>query len=175
MLLLPFVLMGGFVATYNYLAFRLADDPFDLPAAVVGLVFLAYLAGTVSSALAGRAAQRFGRPRVLSASVVVMGLGLVLTLPDRLPLVVAGLVVLTAGFFAAHAVASGWAPVLGAAAPARASALYVASYYAGSSLFGALVGLSWHAGGWDATAASVGVLVLVALLLVGVAARPRRA
>lgn len=173
-LLLPFVLMGGFVATYNYLSFRLAAVPFDLPAAVVGLVFLAYLAGTVSSAVAGRAAQRYGRARVLALGVVVMGLGLALTLPDRLPLVVAGLVVLTAGFFAAHAVASGWAPVLGAAAPARASALYVAMYYAGSSLFGALVGLAWHAGGWDATAASVGVLVTLALLLVGVAARTRR-
>ena len=122
-LLLPFVLMGGFVATYNYLSFRLAAAPFDLPAAVVGLVFLAYLAGTVSSAVAGRAAQRYGRARVLALGVVVMGLGLALTLPDRLPLVVAGLVVLTAGFFAAHAVASGWAPVLGAAAPARVQAV----------------------------------------------------
>ncbi len=123
MLLLPFVLMGGFVATYNYLSFRLAAAPFDLPAAVVGLVFLAYLAGTVSSAWAGRAAQRHGRPRALAPGVLVMGVGLALTLPDRLPLVVAGLVVLTAGFFAARAVASGWAPVLGVAAPARASAL----------------------------------------------------
>ncbi len=173
-LLLPFVLMGGFVATYNYLAFRLTAAPFDLPAAVVGLVFLAYLAGTVSSAVAGRAAQRYGRARVLALGVVVMGVGLVLTLPDRLSLVVAGLVVLTAGFFAAHAVASGWAPVLGGVAPARASALYVAMYYAGSSLFGALVGVAWSAGGWDATAASVGVLVALALLLVAVAARTRR-
>ncbi len=47
-------------------------------------------------------------------------------------------------------------------------------YYAGSSIFGALVGLAWRADGWGVTAASVGLLVAVALLLVGVAARTRR-
>ena len=44
-LLVPFVLMGGFVATYNYLSYRLAGPPFELSSAVIGLVFLAYLGG----------------------------------------------------------------------------------------------------------------------------------
>lgn len=163
-LLIPFVLMGGFVATYNYLAFRLTAEPFALPAAVVGLVFVTYLSGTASSALAGRAADRVGRGRVLLGSVVVMGAGLALTLPDHLALVVVGLLVLTAGFFGAHSVASGWAPVVGRRHPSQASALYVCSYYVGSSVFGALVGLSWRAGAWPATVASVGALVVVGLV-----------
>ena len=62
---------------------------------MLGLVFLAYLAGTVSSAVAGRLADRVGRPRVLAGSTLLMGAGVLLTLPDRLPLVVLGLVVLT--------------------------------------------------------------------------------
>src|SRR5690349_260207 len=41
-----FLLMGGFVALYNYLGFRLAAAPFGLPPIAVSLVFLAYLAGT---------------------------------------------------------------------------------------------------------------------------------
>ncbi len=174
-LLIPFVLMGGFVATYNYLAFRLTAEPFALPAAVVGLVFVTYLSGTASSALAGRAADRVGRGRVLLGSVVVMGAGLALTLPDQLALVVVGLLVLTAGFFGAHSVASGWAPVVGRRHPSQASALYVCSYYVGSSIFGALVGLSWRAGAWPATVASVGALVgvgLVASLVVVTRVRP---
>ncbi len=178
LLLVPFVLMGGFVATYNYLSYRLTAPPFDLPAALVGLVFLAYLAGTVSSTIAGRAAQRWGRPVVMTIGVLVMAVGLTLTVPDRLGLVVAGLVVLTAGFFAGHGTARGWAPVLGAAAPSRASALYVAMYYAGSSLFGTLVGLAWKAGGWPATVSAVGVLVgagLGLILLAAVGARRSRA
>ena len=175
-LLIPFVLMGGFVATYNYLAFRLTAEPFALPAAVVGLVFVTYLSGTASSALAGRAADRVGRARVLVGSVVVMGAGLAITLPDNLALLVVGLLVLTAGFFGAHSVASGWAPVVGSRHPSQASALYVCSYYVGSSIFGALVGLSWRAGAWPATAASIGALVLVGLLAgLVVTARVRRA
>ena len=43
--------------------------------AVVGLVFLAYLAGTGSSAVAGRAADALGRPRVVLVSVLVMAAG----------------------------------------------------------------------------------------------------
>ena len=159
----PFVLMGAFVATYNYLTYRLAEAPFGLPSAVLGLVFLAYLAGTVSSAVAGRLADRVGRPRVLVGATLLMGVGVLLTLPDRLPLVVVGLVVLTVGFFGAHATASGWAPVVGVQRPGLTSATYVCSYYAGSSVFGALVGLAWHAGGWPATAASLLVLVVLAL------------
>lgn len=166
LLLVPFCLMGAFVATYNYLAYRLVAPPFSLPSTLVGLVFLAYLAGTVTSTVAGRAAQRWGRTRVMVVAVVVMAVGLGVTLLDHLAPVVVGLVVLTAGFFAAHGTASGWAPVVGSASPSRASALYVASYYAGSSVFGALVGLAWAAGAWPATAAAIGALLVATLALV---------
>ncbi len=164
LLLVPVTLMGGFVTVYNYLSYRLVAAPFDLPVAVVGLVFLAYLAGTGSSTIAGRAADAVGRPRVILVAVLVMAAGLALTLPDRLALVVVGLVVFTGGFFAAHATASGWAPVVGAPYGTRASALYVAGYYAGSSIFGTLLGGAWSAGGWPALVGGVGALVLVGML-----------
>ena len=41
--------MGGFVAVYNYLGFRLSGEPFSLPATAISLIFLAYLSGTVSA------------------------------------------------------------------------------------------------------------------------------
>lgn len=170
---LPFTLMGGFVAVYNYLGFRLSAPPFALAPGVLGLVFLAYLAGTASSAVAGRAAGRWGRPGVLAGSVVVMLAGLGLTLPDRLPLVVVGLLVLTAGFFAAHATASGWAPAV--AAPGRASqasAVYVAAYYAGSSVFGLVLGEAWTRHGWPGV--SLGVAALAGTALVAGLALSRR-
>lgn len=161
----PFTLMGGFVAVYNYLGFRLSAPPFELPPGVLGLVFVAYLAGGASSAVAGRLADRYGRPLVLVAAVAVMLAGAALTLPQQLALVVAGLVVLTAGFFAAHGTASGWAPVV--AAPGRgtqASAVYVASYYAGSSVFGLVLGEAWTAAGWTGVVAGVAALAVAALL-----------
>jgi predicted MFS family arabinose efflux permease len=156
------LLMGGFVAIYNYLGFRLADAPFDLSPGVVSLVFLAYLAGTWSSARTGLLVVRYGRRRVLIVSTAVMALGVVATLSAWLPLVLAGLVVLTAGFFGAHAVASGWTPVAAPEARTQAAAVYNMAYYAGSSLFGWLGGVGFALAGWPGTVGMVLALVAIA-------------
>ncbi|MFY0406752.1 MFS transporter [Solicola sp. PLA-1-18] len=169
LLVVPFALMGAFVAVYNYLSFRLVAPPFSLPVAVVGAVFLAYLSGTATSVLAGRLAARSDRRRSLVGWILVMGAGVAMTVPDQIVVVVAGLVVLTGGFFGAHAVASGWVPAIARrsdadVATAPASGLYLLAYYAGSSTFGALVGVAWARDGWDGTVLAVGVLVAVGLV-----------
>ena len=68
---IAFLLMGAFVTVYNYLGFRLIAPPFSLPPALVGLVFLGYLAGSYASTAAGRLGDRVGRRRVLWAAVLV--------------------------------------------------------------------------------------------------------
>ena len=80
---LAFLLMGGFVAMYNFLGFRLVQAPFYLSPFVVSLVFLAYLAGTWSSSRAGAEASRFGRKPVLLVSIAVMIAGVAITLSDN--------------------------------------------------------------------------------------------
>ncbi|WP_376766142.1 MFS transporter [Arthrobacter mobilis] len=157
-----FLLMGGFVAVYNYLGFRLEAPPFSLPASLVSLLFLAYLAGTVSSRLGGGLTVRFGRLPVLLASLPVILAGLAATLAPALPVVLAGLVVFTAGFFAAHSVASGWTPRLAEQGRAQASSLYNFFYYAGSSLLGWAGGLFFGAAGWPGVALFAGALALLA-------------
>jgi YNFM family putative membrane transporter len=141
--------MGSFVTVYNVLGFRLTAPPLLISPALAALAFLAYAAGTVTSALAGRAADRWGRSAVLMCGLVITVLGLVLMLADSLPAIVVGLVVFTGGFFAAHSVASGW---VGARAPAtsrgQASALYQFAYYAGSSVGGVAGGSAYAAWGW---------------------------
>lgn len=159
------LLMGGFVAVYNYLGFRLADEPFGLSSGVVSLVFLAYLAGTWSSARTGRLVMRHGRRPVLIVSAGVMAVGVTATLSGWLPLVLVGLVVLTAGFFGAHAVASGWTPVAAPRARTQAAAVYNLAYYAGSSVFGWLGGVGFALAGWPGTVGMVLALVAVAMVL----------
>jgi YNFM family putative membrane transporter len=172
-------LMGAFVAVFNALGFRLAAAPYRLSAAVAGLVFLVYALGSLASALAGRAADRFGQRPVVPVAVVVMAVGILLTLAGPLPLIVAGLAVMTFGFFAAHGVASGWVAAraqVGGGGTGQASALYLLAYYLGSSVFGALAGRAWTAGGWtEVTAMTVGLTAaggLLALALVRTRALP---
>lgn len=165
------LLMGGFVAVYNYLGFRLEAPPFLIPVSLGSLVFLAYLSGTWSSRRSGALVGRFGRLPVLLGSVGAMGAGLAVTLIDWLPAVVAGLLLLTAGFFSAHAVASGWVPALAVGGRAQAASLYNLAYYGGSSLFGWAVGLAFAPWGWPGAAGLVGLLLVLAAAIAAGALR----
>ncbi|WP_328613807.1 MFS transporter [Amycolatopsis sp. NBC_00355] len=166
--------MGSFVALYNAAGFRLTGDPLDLSPAIASLVFLAYATGSVSSAAAGRLVARVGRRRAVIGSLLLMAAGATLTLPDSLPLVIAGFLVLTCAFFAAHAVANGWAA---ADAPEDArgqvGGMYTATYYLGSSIGGAAGAYVYGHAGWGWLIALVAVWLLLAAAAVGAGTRVR--
>ncbi len=170
-----FLLMGGFVAVYNYLGFRLEAEPFALSAGLISLLFAAYLAGTVSSRQAGKLAGRFGRRPVLMLSAVVMIAGVALTLASSLVLIVIGLVVLTTGFFGAHAIASGWVGARAKVGRAQASSLYNLFYYSGSSVIGWAGGMVFAGWGWTGISTMVILLILTAIALTAAGARRPRA
>ncbi len=157
-----FLLMGGFVALYNYLGFRLSGAPFYLPPLAVSLVFLAYLAGTWASSRAGAEASRFGRKPILLVSVAVMIAGVAITLSDNVIAVLVGLVIATAGFFGAHSIASGWTGRSAPVGKAQASSLYNLFYYGGSSAIGWFGGVAFDGYGWTAVAVTIIVLAVVA-------------
>lgn len=162
--------MGAFVAVYNALGFRLTAAPYSLSLGAAGLVFLVYPIGSVSSAVAGRLADRLSRRAVVPVGCGIAVVGVLLTLPGPLPVVVTGLAVMTAGFFAVHGVASGWVPMrahAGGVAAGQAASLYLFAYYAGSSVFGSLAGTAWTAGGWPAVVVLASALLLVCGLLAG--------
>ncbi|MGL6236610.1 MAG: MFS transporter [Segniliparus sp.] len=171
---LGFILMGGFVTVYNYLGYRLAAAPFSLPQSVVGLVFLLYLAGTLSSAQAGKLSDRIGRARVLACSAAVMAAGLLVTVADSIWAVLPGMLLFTGGFFAAHSTASGWVSQIAAKNRAGASSLYLFGYYLGSAVLGEFGGFAYGRGGWTALAAYAGAPLLVGLVLVGCLVRLSR-
>lgn len=159
-----FLLMGGFVATYNYLTFRLEAPPFELPPTITSLLFLVYLAGSVSSRLAGQLASVWNRKPVLLGSILIMIIGIALTLSDWLPLLLTGLVVLTAGFFGAHSIASGWVGRRAVVGRAQAASLYNFFYYAGSSLFGWMGGVAFVQAGWPGIVFMIIGLAIIAVL-----------
>lgn len=164
---IAFLGMGCFVTLYNYLTFRLLAPPYGLSQTAVSLVFLAYLAGSFSSTLAGRLTGRFGRSMVLRAGLLLMAAGMLMTLMHPLAAVVGGVILCTVGFFAVHSVASSWVGHRASSARAQASALYLFSYYLGSSVCGTLGGYFWSASGWLGVVGMIGILLAAAL---GVAA-----
>lgn len=75
------------------------------------------------------------------------------------------LALFAAGFFAAHATASGWIPAIAHTGRAQASSLYNLAYYGGSSLFGWAIGLAFQPWGWLGVVATVGALILLAMVI----------
>ena len=161
-----FLIMGAFVSIYNYLGFRLSASPYDLGPAAIGAIFLLYAVGSASSALAGHLVDRYGRSLVMRVMIVAMGVGVLATLDSHLGIIIAGLALFTFGYFATHAVASGWVGFRAAERRGLVSALYLSSYYLGSSVLGSTSGPLWTHFAWPGMVAG---LMLCVSLVFGVA------
>jgi YNFM family putative membrane transporter len=157
--LLAFLVMGVFVSLYNYISFRLLGAPFGLGATLVGMCSLLYLSGMFSAVWAGKLADRIGRRNVLWAVTAAMLAGLLLTLSESLLVIVPGMALFTASFFAVHSVGSSWVGRRARGTRATAAALYLFFYYVGAAGIGSLCGTVWSAAGWH------GVVALLALAL----------
>ncbi|WP_338896409.1 MFS transporter [Streptomyces sp. TG1A-60] len=155
--------MTVFGAVYTVIGYRLTDAPFSLPQGVIGSVFLVYLVGTVSASTAGKLVGRLGRRGALYLAGGTTTAGLLVSLSGSLVLVLVGLVLITAGFFAGHAVASSAVSHTAKRGRAQASALYQSAYYVGSSAGSTLGAVAFHAGGWSATV-SLGMLAVAGVV-----------
>lgn len=167
--------MGSFVGVFNIMGFRLEAAPYGYSVGVVGLIFLVYALGSYSSAYAGKLAQKWGQRKVEPYAITVMICGLLLTLATPIWVIIMGLAIFTAGFFATHGVASGWVAArarAGVGATGQASSAYMFFYYLGSSIFGALAGTFWHWKAWPGVVLMAGMLLLAGL---GVAFALKRA
>ncbi|MDH6624922.1 YNFM family putative membrane transporter [Streptomyces sp. LBL] len=159
--------MTVFGGVYTVIGYRLAEAPFGLPQGIVGSVFLVYLVGTVSASTASRLVGRLGRRGALYAGGGTTAAGLLLSLADSLPLVLLGLVLITAGFFAGHAVASSAVSKTATKGRAQASALYQSAYYIGSSTGSTVGAMAFHAEGWAGTV-GVGLLAVLGVVTITV-------
>ncbi|MGV9277661.1 MFS transporter [Streptomyces griseosporeus] len=157
--------MTVFGGVYTVIGYRLTEAPFGLPQGVVGSIFLVYLVGTVSASGAGRLVGRLGRRGALYLAGGTTAAGLLLSLAGSLVPVLLGLVLITAGFFAGHAVASSAVSKTATRGRAQASALYQSAYYIGSSVGSTVGAMAFHSGGWGGT---VGVGLLAVAGVVGI-------
>ena len=173
-LLLRLYLLGAlfmvvFGAVYTVLGFRLEASPFGLSEGAVGAFFLIYLVGTVTSPRVGRVAGSIGVDRTLLAGAALASIGTLVTLTDSLAAIAVGLVIVTAGFFTGHVVASASASSSVTTARAQASALYLTVYYVANSVGATVATATFHSHGWSGVVilcvACMGAAALVAATL----------
>jgi predicted MFS family arabinose efflux permease len=152
------------VATFTYITFYLAAPPFHLGTAALAMLFLVYLVGVVVTPMAGAWIDRFGHRASLVAAAAASALGVAMTLPHNLPMVIAGLAVASTGVFVCQSAAASYLGHVAGHAKASAAGLYTTFYYAGGTLGAALPALAWSAGGWPAC-----VTLTIAVLAIGTA------
>jgi len=163
MVLQAFLLMGSYVAAYNYLAFRMMDEPFGLSLTQSSWLYLAYIAGALASSNAWRLSARLTPVGVviLGCSTMLVGLGIML-LPHLIAVIV-GLLLFTMGFFASHSTALTLASKRSDPnARSLAPSIYNLAYFSGSSVLGYYGGMAFAAAGWEGTSAMIAAAVALA-------------
>ncbi|MDQ7727132.1 MFS transporter [Halomonas sp. SpR8] len=154
-----------FINQYSYITFRLADEPYQLAASGLGLIFLTYLGGTFGSMISGRLAGRFSPAACMMMGVIILMLGTAITLADSLVLIIVGLSVNAFGFFLAHSLASSWIGRYAQGARGSASALYLVFYYVGASLGGFWLEPFWRWAGWPGVSVGSWLLLSITLMI----------
>lgn len=164
-----FCVLFSMSATFTYITFYLAAPPFHLAPASLGSLFFVYLIGAAITPSSGRWIVRYGNRAALAAAVSTGIAGVLLTLVQSLPAVIAGLALCCTGVFIAQAAASAFIGHATDRHRALAVGLYVTFYYIGGSAGAAIPGFLWRVWGWPGCVAMIALVqattVAMALLL----------
>ncbi|ODS11323.1 MFS transporter [Vibrio scophthalmi] len=160
------MLIGGlnfalFVNLYSVMAFRLVAPPHQLPIGIASMIFLCYLAGTLSSKLTATWNRHYSAIHGMMLGTTISLLGMLVAYFDQLIWMIMGLLLISFGAFFTHTLAYAWVSQKAKRAKATATALYLVHYYIGGSLGGFYLIYSWQHGGWAAVILAGSALYLL--------------
>jgi MFS family permease len=170
-----FGLLFTLVATYTYVTFHLAAEPFRLGPLALGSLFFTYLIGAAITPPCGRFIDRFGHRATLAVAMGLGACGMLLTLFPDLRLVVAGLALCCSGVFVAQACTTSYIGLATEHGRALAVGMYVTCYYLGGSTGAELPGFLWRLGGWPVCVALVILVQALTIAVTFMGWRPRPA
>jgi predicted MFS family arabinose efflux permease len=164
-----FGVLFNFIATFTYVSFHLAAEPYNLSASMLGAIFIVFLVGSALAPLAGWAVGRFGRRHFMIGVIMVWMGGIALTLAAPLPAIIVGLAACAGCGMICQAISTGYVAVSAQAGRSSAVGLYVTSFYIGGSFGAALGGIAWMLGQWTACVALVMGMLLIMAAIVAIA------
>ena len=147
-------LIGGsafmvMVNQFSYIQLHLMDTPFMQGPFEVTLIFLCYLSGTYASYRSAKWIKNNGVKRVYSTSVCALMLGTMFTLFDTVATIYIGFLISSFGFFLIHSSCNAWVAFIAKQHRAKATALYLCSYYLGAAIGGPYLLPFWQQWGWQ--------------------------
>lgn len=161
-----FNVLFSLVGVFTWITFHLAAAPYHLSTTALSSLFFVYLIGLVVTPAAGYLITRVGLRAGISGAICLSIIGVLLTLAPSLPVIIAGLALLSSGVFIAQTASS---TNLRVAAPSgarvTAAGIYITCYYLGGTAAGVLPGAFWSLGKWPGCVAFIVLMQLVALAI----------
>lgn len=160
-----FLILFAFIGTFTYVNLVLVAPPLSLGMMQLGIVYFVFAPSIATTLAAGLLARRAGPVGALWLSLALALGGLPLLVLPHLPAVLAGLVLVAIGTFAAQAVATGVIGRVATGERGAASGLYLAFYFAGGLAGSAVLGQIFERFGWGACVAGIGLALALAAVL----------
>jgi predicted MFS family arabinose efflux permease len=157
------------VGVFTFVNLHLAAPPFGLTPGQLGMVFVVYLVGLITTPVSTRLVLRLGRWPTFAMAVALAIAGLLLTLAPTVAGVVAGLAGVSGGLFVVQTLSLGYIAATVRHAVSTAVGLYVTLFYIGGALGGLVPAGIWQAYRWPGVVALLVAVLLVMVTLAGVA------
>ena len=136
------------VGSFTYVNFYLADKPFFLGPTALASIFVVYLVGAVITPPAGHIMDRIGHRKALMGAVGLSAAGMLLTLVQSVPVIIAGLALEASGVFVCQSASSSHVGMAAHEARSSAAGLYISFYYLGGFAGSIIPGFLWNHAGW---------------------------
>jgi YNFM family putative membrane transporter len=150
-----FGVLFNFIATFTYVSFHLAAPPYNFTPTLLGALFATYLSGSFIVPWVGRAILLFGRRRFVLGVIAVWICGALMLLAPPVWVIIAGLTICATCGMLCQAISTGYVITTAKEGRSSAAGLYASSFYIGGSAGAFLIGLVWHAAGWDGCVAAI--------------------
>ncbi|MCS4532731.1 MFS transporter [Neisseria montereyensis] len=137
------------VGCFTYINLYLAEEPYALDSGGLANLFAVYLIGMVITPLSARLINRFGSGHTILMAVCLSAIGVLATLAAPLPVVIAGLALMSSGVFITQAATISYIAANVKEGRSLASGLYYMAYYGGGTLGSWLCGLAYTGNGWQ--------------------------
>jgi len=161
-----FGVLFNFISVFTYISFHLAAPPFNFSSTLLGLIFVTYLVGTVTSPWTGWAVSRFGRRNFVIGIIALWICGALLLLAPQVALIMLGLTLCAGCGMLCQAVSTGYVTATAKDGRSSAVGLYVTCFYVGGSAGAYFPGLAWEARGWPAVVAiAIGMLLVMGTIV----------
>ncbi|WP_394129799.1 MFS transporter [Shewanella maritima] len=149
------------VNQFSFIQLHLMESPYSLSRFAATLIFLCYLSGTASSYLSAKLIVKYGSLLLFKVALLLMVLGTLMTLHDTLITIVLGFLVTASGFFLSHSCCNSFVAIRATKHRAKATSLYLCSYYLGAALGGPYLMLFWQQAHWNGVVVGSMLLMLV--------------